>query len=284
MPENIRDNLERHLKQIIRERDPYFATAGHFYTKEYIRQELGKFGPVETHQFEAGGETHENLILDLTAGNSGEQKPPIIIGAHYDTVPGSPGADDNGTGVAVLLELAKFFSHNLGRYPIRLVAFDMEEYGLLGSTAYAEMLNQEKQPIRLMLSLEMLGYCDRSPNSQLYPPGLKYFYPSEGNFIALIGNILTIPDLITISRHIRQANILCEWLPAGLRGLVVPATRRSDHAPFWDRGYKAIMVTDTADLRNPNYHSPRDTLETIDLDFLTGVFQGLSIALSSRTF
>jgi Zn-dependent M28 family amino/carboxypeptidase len=142
------------------------------------------------------------------------------------------------------------------------------------------MLKHEKQPIRLMLSLEMLGYCDPTPNSQLYPPGLKYFYPSEGNFIALIGNVMTIPDLIGMSRHICQANTPCEWLAAGLRGLIVPATRRSDHAPFWDRGYRAIMVTDTADLRNPNYHSSRDTLETIDLDFLTGVYRGLSIALS----
>jgi hypothetical protein len=210
MFQNIQENLINHLQQIVRERDPYMAKVGHFLVREYIREELAKFATVEVHKFEVNGESYQNLILNLWVDEKGQDRAPILIGAHYDTVLASPGADDNGTGIAVLLELARFFSINKATDPIRLVAFDLEEYGLLGSRAYADFLKQENQPLRLMISLEMLGYCDRSPNSQLYPPGLKYFYPSTGNFIALIGNVFTIPEMIKISSKIRQTNIPCQ--------------------------------------------------------------------------
>ena len=278
MSKNLKDIILNHLKQIIRERDPYFATAGHFFVREYIRQEMAVFGEVEQHDFTERGKNHQNLILDLCPNQSIKHKPPILIAAHYDGVINSPGADDNGTGIAVLLALAEFFSQNQANYPIRLVAFDLEESGLLGSKSYASFLKESDRALRLVLSLEMLGYCDRNPNSQTYPPGLKYFYPSTGDFIALVGNIFTIPEMLKMSKTIRN-NVPCEWLPAGLRGALVPDTRRSDHAPFWDLGYKAIMVTDTANLRNPNYHSPRDTLDTLDLDFLTSVCRGLMEAI-----
>lgn len=279
--ETLQQNLNKHLQQIVRERDPYWAAAGHFYVREYIRQELAKFGEVESFSFTVRGQSHQNLILNLSGDRSIVEKPPILVGAHYDTVPGSPGADDNATGVAVLLELAKFFSTKLARFTVRLVAFDLEEYGLLGSKAYAGFLKQHKQPLRLMLSLEMLGYCNQQPNSQNYPPGLQYVYPSQGNFIALIGNLKAIPELRQMACQIRQSHTPCEWLPVPLGGYPVPDTRRSDNAPFWDRGYKAIMVTDTANLRNPYYHTPQDTLATIDLEFLTGVCRGLQVAIQS---
>jgi len=277
--EQLKNNLFNHLKEIVRDRDPYLAQGGHFYVKEYIRGELGKYGTVKEHIFNVEGKNYVNLILDLGVEKQNNNKPPIVIGAHYDTVPGSPGADDNGTGVAVLLELARFFSQNKANFPIRLVAFDLEEYGCLGSRAYARTLREENEPIRLMLSLEMLGYCDNTPNSQIYPPLLKYFYPSTGNFITLVGNFFTIKEMIKMSRIIRVNNAPCEWLSAGFKGKIVPDTRRSDHASFWDNDYKAIMVTDTANLRNPNYHQPTDTIETIDLDFLTNVCQGLIQAI-----
>ncbi|MGK7932105.1 MAG: M28 family peptidase [Microcystaceae cyanobacterium] len=127
-------------------------------------------------------------MLNLSTVNNSSSICPILIGAHYDTVPNSLGADDNGTGLAVLLELARFFSINYCRFPLQLVAFDMEEYGLLGSQAYVNYLQKNQKKIRLMLSLEMLGYYDESPNSQVYPVGLKYFYPSTGNFIPLTVN------------------------------------------------------------------------------------------------
>jgi Zn-dependent M28 family amino/carboxypeptidase len=268
-----------HLYQLIRDRHPYLASAGHFYAQQYIRQQFSQWGRVEVYEFEFRKKCHQNLILNLPGKNFAGTKPPILIGAHFDTVPGSPGADDNATGVAVLLELARLFAAEPAHYPIRLVAFDLEEMGLIGSDRYAAHLRQQNQALRLMLSLEMLGYCDRTPNSQRYPAGLERFYPDRGDFIGLIGSVKTIPDLIRLSRSIRQVGLPCEWLPAGKRGLIVPDTRRSDHAPFWDRGYPALMVTDTADLRNPNYHKESDRLETLDLDFLTGVCQGLNAGL-----
>lgn len=276
MTDDLRIRLTQHLEQIVRERNPFFSSQGHFYVREYLRQELGKWGEVESHFFQFQGKSYENLILDLPKSS---QQAPILIGAHYDTVPGSPGADDNGTGLAVLLELARFFSQQPANYPIRLVAFDLEEYGLLGSIAYAEKLKQNQQALRLMLSLEMLGYCNPNPHSQKYPAFLEYFYPSTGDFIALIGNIKTFQDLKILSRIMRENQTPCEWLPVILGGYLVPDTRRSDHSPFWSRGYPAIMVTDTANMRNPYYHSSRDTIATLDLNFLTRVCQGLCCGL-----
>lgn len=280
-PDDLQVALVQHLQEIVRERDPFWARAGHFYVQHYIRQQFSQWGEVTTHEFNHQGQTHQNLILNLPAVRSDSQRPPILIGAHYDAVPDSPGADDNATGIAVLLELARWFSAHPCRFPIRLVAFDLEEYGLLGSDAYATELRQQNQALRLMLSLEMLGYCDATPNSQQYPPGLQYFYPNCGNFIGLIGNWQTIPDLIRLSGQINRTGLPCQWLPAGARGQIVPDTRRSDHAPFWDQGYRALMVTDTAHLRNPHYHRRSDRIETLNLEFLTAVCRGLRMGLHS---
>jgi len=274
---NLQEQLRTHLHEIARERDPFLATAGHFFVQEYIRQQFAQWGSVEIHTFVVRGKSCKNLILNLSAQAVGPNQdlPPILIGAHYDAVPGTPGADDNATGVAVLLELARKFAAEPAKYPLRLVAFDMEEYGLLGSAEYAGLLHQQQQPLRLMISLEMLGYCNSTPGSQIYPRPLEKFYPNQGDFIALIGNLRTIRDLISLSRSIRKVGVSSQWLPVPNRGLIVRQTRLSDHAPFWDLGYPAIMVTDTAFLRNPHYHQPTDAIATLDLDFLTGVCQGL---------
>lgn len=275
---DLKEHLHTHLTQLVRDRDPYLATSGYFYVQQYIHQQLEQWGTVEIHSFQVRGKTHQNLILNLPSATN-NQKPPILIGAHYDAVPGTPGADDNATGVAALLELARTFAAQPASYPVRLVAFDMEEYGLLGSAEYAAQLRQQQQPLRLMISLEMLGYCDSAPGSQRYPAPLERFYPNRGDFIGLIGNLPTIPDLIHLSRNIRKVGIPSEWLPAPNRGLIVPQTRLSDHASFWDRGYRAMMVTDTAFLRNPHYHKASDRIETLDLGFLTGVCRGLATGI-----
>jgi Predicted aminopeptidases len=214
---NLKHQLEEHLAHIARERDPYLATEGHFYVQQYIRHQFQQWGTVETWEFKIKARTHTNLILNLPAQPGRENKPPILIGAHYDAVPGTPGADDNASGVAVLLELARSLSAQPARYPVQLIAFDLEEYGLLGSAHYAEALVQQKEPVRLMLSLEMLGYCSQEPNSQNYPPGLQYFYPNQGNFIGLIGNLGTIPDMIRLCGSIHEARVPSCWLPAGKR-------------------------------------------------------------------
>lgn len=275
---NLKQRLRGHLTQIVRERDPYVASGGHFLVREYIRESLSQWGKVDNHEFEVNGKTHQNLILNLDSDQK-SNLPPILIGAHYDAVPGTPGADDNATGVAVLLELAAVFSAYPLKYPLRLVAFDLEEYGLLGSTAYAQQLKQNKQKLRLMLSLEMLGYCDNAADSQSYPEILKPFYSDRGNFIALVGNLRALTDLINLSRQIKQSGTPCEILADPSSGKLVPITGFSDHRPFWQQKYRAIMVTDTAMLRNPHYHQTSDTINTLDLDFLTKVCQGLSAAL-----
>lgn len=276
----LKQRLQTHLTEIVRERDPYLATAGHFYVQQYIRQQLAQWGTVSTHEFTMQSRTHVNLMLDVPAQAGRSSKPAILIGAHYDAVPGTPGADDNASGVAVLLELARSFAAAPIRYPVRLVAFDLEEYGMVGSGEYAQALFQDNQPLRLMLSLEMLGYCTQAPNSQQYPAEvLKKLYPDRGNFIGFIGNTATIPDLIRLNRTMRKTGTPSQWLPAGNKGQLLQATRLSDHSPFWDRGYRAIMVTDTAFLRNPHYHQPSDRIDTVDLDFMTGVCQGLTEGL-----
>lgn len=277
-PELLKSRLNGHLELIARERDPYLASAGYRFVQQYIRSTLGQWGAVETHIFKLRGQSHTNWILKLPPDcPQAIKKPPIIVGAHYDALPGTPGADDNASGVAVLLEIARYASEHPPRLPLWLVAFDMEEYGLLGSQAYAQALKANRQPIRLMLSLEMLGYCTREPHSQRYPASvLQRLYPNRGDFIGLIGNLRTLPDLSYLRRQIRHIGAPCEWLVVPGRGNLLPAIRRSDHASFWDLGYRALMVTDTAFLRNPHYHQPSDRIDTLDLDFMAGVCQGLS--------
>jgi Zn-dependent M28 family amino/carboxypeptidase len=262
-------------------RHPYWSPQGHRAVKDYIHHFFGQWGEVEQDPFTIRGQIHHNLVLRLPGNSNSHNRPTLLVGAHYDAVPGSPGADDNASGVAVLLECARLWSLNPGSYPLQLVAFDMEEEGCLGSKAYATKLKQTHCALRLMVSLEMLGYCSQDPGSQSYPSGLEYFYPNVGNFIALIGNWPTLLTLIYLKRYLKQANIPCEWLPAGQRGMLVPDTRRSDHAPFWDQGYPAILVTDTGNLRNPHYHRLSDQKETLNLSFLTQVCWGLLGGLSS---
>lgn len=276
----LKDRLYNHLTQITKERDPYIASGGHFFVKQYITQQLSQWGEVTTHNFQVKSNNHQNLILNLP-GKTKKDLPPILIGAHYDGVPGTPGADDNATGVAVLLELAATVATTPIKYPVQIVAFDMEEYGRLGSFAYADELKTQQQPLRLMISLEMLGYCDTALNSQRYPADfLKYFYPRQGDFIALVGNLITIPDLIRFKKSIKP-QVSCQWLPVPNNGKWIQGTGFSDHSPFWLQGYRAMMVTDTAFLRNPHYHKPTDTIDTLDGDFLTAACSGLMSALKN---
>ena len=131
-----------------------------------------------------------------------------------------------------------------------------------------------------MISLEMLGYRDAKPGSQHYPPGLSSFYPDRGDFIGLIGNLSTLPVLWRLARTMRK-EVPCEFLPVPSGSRWGPDTRCSDHAPFWDLGYPAIMITDTANMRNPHYRRASDCINTLDLAFLAGVCQGLITGLST---
>ncbi len=274
--EQLQNQILAHLQQIACERNPHLASAGHFFVREYIRQQLGQWGSVETHMFSWHGRSYQNLVLDLPGQTTTSL---LLLGAHYDAVPHTPGADDNASGVAALIELARLFAQQPAYYPVRLVAFDLEEYGMVGSTAYAQELRQQGESLRLMLSLEMLGYADATPGSQRYPLGLEALYPDRGDFIALVGEVDSMKDLLHLSQALCMAGIPCEHLPVENRGLALPETRLSDHSSFWDQGYPAVMVTDTSFLRNPHYHLTSDSIDTLNLEFLTGVCQGLYTGL-----
>ncbi|GAB4133707.1 MAG: M28 family peptidase [Cyanobacteria bacterium J069] len=277
----LKAQLWAHIQQVARDRDPYIASEGHFYVQHYLQENLARWGAVEVQQFTVRGQTHQNFLLKLPGQDS--KLPPVLVSAHYDAVPGTPGADDNATGVAVLLELGRSLSATPARHPVWLVAFDLEEFGLEGSRHCAAQLYAAGQRLRLMLSLEMLGYCSAEANSQRYPADFfRYFYPSEGNFIGLIGNPAIALDLQHLSRSLhRVGKVPAHWFPAVNQGKGLPDLRRSDHAPFWDLGYPAVLITDTANLRNPHYHQSSDRPETLDLDFLTRVCQGLQHGIQS---
>jgi Zn-dependent M28 family amino/carboxypeptidase len=274
--------LQGHLQVVVGDREPYMAAGAHRLVQQYLQEQFQQWGPVTAHTFEQRGAVHNNWVLKLPPQEGRRaDAPPVVVGAHYDAAPGTPGADDNGTGVAALLELARYAAQHPLPRPLWCVAFDLEEYGMLGSAAYCQDLKATGQSLRLMLSLEMLGYCDRTPGSQRYPnPALKTLYPDRGDFIGLIGNPATVPDMVHLHRWMQRVPVPCEWLPAPNRGELMPQIRLSDHAPFWDAGYNAIMVTDTAFMRNPHYHRASDRLETLDMDFLVAVCQGLMAGLS----
>ncbi len=277
VPEIIQ-TLKTHLQSLGGPRDPFLASGAHQLAQHYIRSQLGLWGTVSAQRFKSRGQEYCNWQMSIPG-----QQPnlaPFLVGAHYDTVPGSPGADDNASGVAVMLALAGLLSQQKPKRSVYFVAFDLEEYGLVGSTSCAQSWRQAQKPLHLMLSLEMLGYFSSATQSQQYPLNLlSHFYPSVGNFIALIGNEKTLPKMMAIKRRLKQAGAPCQWLPVVNGGKQIPPTRYSDHAPFWDVGYAAMMVTDTAHLRNPHYHTAADTIETLNLDMMANITLGLAAYL-----
>ena len=242
--------------------------------QSYVKGRLGEVGHVESHHFHTGTVDGVNFILKLPGRNS--RLRPLLIGAHYDGPLHSVGADDNASGVAALLELGRRWKQKPPLRPIWLVAFDQEEWGMLGSEALAKKLKADKQRLKLMVSLEMLAYTS---DTQRYPhPVMSKIYGTRGDFIALVGNArssLMLPGLA----HRMGKYVKTKILPVPRAGKDVPEVRLSDHSPFWDRGYNALMVTDTSFMRNPNYHLMSDTLNTLDLGFLRSVINGIDTAL-----
>jgi len=199
----------------------------------------------------------------------------LIVAAHYDTVADCPGADDNGSGVATLLELARIFSDYPTPRPIKLVLFDHEEQGLWGSQAFVASLKSESAPLMGAIILEMLGYACDVPGCQTYPEVLPIAPPSDvGNFLAVVGNV-EHPELIEAFQHPGFQESASEpsffLLPLQVPALSPgsPDLLRSDHVPFWQGGYGAVMVTDTANFRNPHYHQPSDRPDTLNPEFLS---------------
>lgn len=231
---------------------------------------------VEVTSYETNGVTCRMLQATL----EGRRRPDevVVLGAHYDTVPGSPGADDNASGVAALLEIGRALR---GAHPARtlhLVAFPNEEAPHFGTPAqgarrYARRAKRRGRRIRGMLSLESLGYYTDEPGSQSYPPLVGWLYPRRGDFVAVVGNLPSFGLTGRVARSLRRGQTVpVEWLAAPE---AIEAIGRSDHAAFWDHGFPAAMVTDTAPFRNPHYHEGSDTPETLDYERLASVTRGL---------
>ena len=231
---------------------------------------------VQRQEYQIGNKTYSNLEVEI----KGTEKPEeiIVIGAHYDSVMGVPGANDNGSGAAAVLELARVFSNKKTARTLRFVEFVNEEPPFfqtenMGSLVYAKACRDRRENIVAMFSLDTMGYYSNKPGSQLYPFPLKLFYPSAGNFITFVSNFAS-RKLVhqAISSFRRHAQFPSE-------GVVLPedfpGVGWSDHWSFWQQGYPGIMLTDTAPARYPYYHTPEDTLDKIQYDNLARVVTGL---------
>lgn len=234
----------------------------------YIEAAFSRMGyRTQSQHFESGG----RRVRNIEAG-SGD----IVVGAHYDTVPGSPGADDNASGVAVLLELAAL------KAPVRFVAFANEEmpYFLgpeMGSFAWASRARSRGEPVRAMFSLEMLGFYRDAPRSQAHPFPLGFFYPDRADFIAFVGD-LGARGLVRRSIDSFRRN--AQFPSAGVAApSFIPGVTWSDHWSFRRHGYDAIMITDTAFYRYPHYHLPSDTPEKLDYERMARLTLGLAAML-----
>lgn len=272
---SIKPNLEklaRHLREIARERNWRTTPDVLKEVQNYVKEELLSYGfEVREEPFSFAGQTFSNVAARLPQ-ESRERE--LIVGAHFDSVPHSPGADDNASGVACLLETARLY-RDCGdgtRGAVEFAAFNMEECGMIGSRAYAKKLKKERIRVAGMLSLEMVGYISREKNSQKLPFFLKPFFPDVGNFIGLAANTQSKTLLENVEKIFKGVEGLpVESLVLPAQGWVFPAARLSDHSPFWDEGFPALLVTDTSFYRNPYYHSEGDRVETLDLGFLAQV-------------
>lgn len=249
---------------------------------DFIEREFRTIGyDVESQFYDSNGTRVRNLIVSKMGRDA--FKPCIVVGAHYDTVVETPGADDNASGIAGLLELARLLKEYKNDRTIRFVAFPHEEppyfyTSLMGSRMYAEKLIQAGESVLGMLCLEMLGYAGET-YPQLYPAPLMRFlgYPKYGNFIGLVGNIRSYRLMSVVRKAMRaHCKVGVESLTAP--GFIAPMFL-SDHSSFWRKGIPALMITDSAFLRNPHYHLPSDTPETLNYEFLAKVVEGISATM-----
>lgn len=198
----------------------------------------------------------------------------ILLGSHYDTVERSPGADDNATAVATVLETARILAKQPTTRTLQVVFFDREEQGLLGSEAFVKQLPTSNR-IQGAIVMDMIGYACHKPGCQSFPPLPTQPPTDKGNFLAVIGDQGHLPLVQSFSQiqNPQLPQILTLSIPTF--GRFTPDLVRSDHAPFWRHDIGAVLVTDTANFRNPNYHKPTDTVQTIDQPFFFGAAQAV---------
>ena len=285
MEKDLADRLRRHVTVLAGDigernvwRPPALAAAA-----DYIRSQWQALGwEVGVQSYRTHDLTCENLEIVI----SGSSRPGEIVlaGAHYDSVLGSPGANDNASGVAALLEIARLLRGSRPERTVKLVAFVNEEspffyFGEMGSKVYATAARARGDDIRVMLSLEMLGCYSEARGSQGYPPLFRFFYPDRGNFIAFVSNLRSRRALReTVAAFRAHCDFPCESLASPA---IVPGVSWSDQLSFWRAGYPGVMVTDTAFYRYAHYHRPSDTPDRLRYAEMARVVAGLAGALAA---
>lgn len=269
VPAGLEDALRSHVETLagrIGERN-FYAPDRLAAAAEYIEAFWRGLGfHAELQDYTDHGRTFRNLWVEI----EGKTKPDEIVlaGAHYDSVAGSPGADDNASGVGALLELSRLLKVSGGAArSIRFAAFSNEEPPFfesegMGSAVYARGARERGEKIAAMLSLESIGYFSDKRGSQHYPPFLGMIYPDTGNFLGVVGDTGSRKLVARVATYARETGLLPFESVAAPRS--VPGVSWSDHASFWRHGYPAVMITDTVPYRNPHYHQASDLPETLD--------------------
>jgi len=273
----IAGNLRRHVAAIASREHNLWNRAALEQAAQYIERTLSGIGyAVGAQRIETELGEVRNLEVEVPGGARGNEI--VLVGAHYDSVLGAVGANDNGSGVGAVLELARLFRQTKPARTLRLVAFVDEEPPFyrgdeMGSRYYARRSKQRGETIVAMFSLETIGYYSDLPGSQHYPFPLNFFYPSAGNFIAFVSNLRSRALLHeAIASFRRHAEFPSE---AAAAPAFLPGVDWSDHWSFWKEGYPALMVTDTALYRYPWYHTVHDTPDKVDYERLARVVTGL---------
>jgi len=273
------DNIRRHIQALEGVRHPLDAPEALEHAAGYITESLRSYGyDVDDHFFPDSGRLFRNIIATRRGCHLPFER--VVVLAHYDTVAGSPGADDNASGVAVLLEMARVLARFTFERTIHFIGASLEENehdtdscsGTRGSRALAAYARENDWNIEGVVVLESVAYAGDAV-VQAVPPGVAIPVPETGNFIAVIGNELSRELTENFARAVDRYRIdlpHVELVVPG-NGELLPDSRRSDHAPFWDNGYKAVMVTDTTNFRSPHYHQPTDTLATLNIEFAANV-------------
>lgn len=274
------DRIRQHIHSLEGIRHPTAAPQALERAASYIRTSFESLNyPVEAQSFDVDGVEFSNIIATRTGARLPEERWLAI--AHYDTVQDSPGADDNASGVAALLELARLLEpFDFGR-TVQFAAVNLEERqkegpleqsGLFGSRALAAEAEKQNWKISGVVVFESIAFAGKQI-VQTTPASLPLKLPEYGDFLGVIGNQAS-SDLVTaLMQAVERYGIGLPIFPLVVpgNGEMLQDTRRSDHAPFWDRGFKAVMLTDTANFRNPHYHKPTDTLETLNIPFAAQV-------------
>jgi len=274
------ERLRSHIQAIEGIRHPLAAPVALEQAADYIWNTLQSLDyEMLEHRFTEDGRDFRNVIATRRGTHYPEQR--VIVLAHYDTVSVTPGADDNASGVAVLLELATILMPFQFERSVQFIGVSLEENareddptstGTRGSRALATHARRNNWEIDGVVVLESVAYAGDSV-VQTSPAGVPIKVPEVGNFIAVVGNEDSIQLVEGFAQAIERYGIALPYLSMAVPGTgeLLPDTRRSDHAPFWDNGYKAIMITDTTNFRSPHYHKPSDTLETLNLAFAAEV-------------